>query len=63
MADRLNGRVVVEFADGTSLVGHARDNALVGPVMHYSTEHFKGVKLVNITSQQGKRDQEGVIRG
>ena len=51
MADRLNGRVVVEFADGTALIGHARDNSLVGPKLHYSMEP---VKLLNITSQEGR---------
>lgn len=51
VADRLNGRVVVEFADGTALIGHARDNSLVGPKLHYSMEP---VKLLNITSQEGR---------
>ena len=51
VADRLNGRVIVEFADGTALLGHARDNSLVGPKLHYSMEP---VKLLNITSQEGR---------
>ena len=51
VADRLNGRVVLEFADGTAVIGHARDNSLVGPMLHYSMEP---VKLLNITSQEGR---------
>ena len=50
VADRLDGRVVVEFADGTALIGHARDNTFVGPKLYYSTEP---VRLLNITSEEG----------
>ena len=51
-ADKMNGRVVMEFVDGTALIGHARDNSLVGPKLHYSTDP---VKLLNITSQEGRK--------
>jgi hypothetical protein len=48
--DKLNGRVLIEFKDGTALLGHAKDNRLVGNTFAYKLEP---TKLVNISTING----------